>query len=80
MYRKPVVEKSADTSDDEPDIDIAKLLKDVELFGNCSTDCLCQCHLLPYLCSCLAHISFTGASCCVYHYCHLEVRITCISN
>jgi hypothetical protein len=35
MYTKPVVEKSADTSDDdEPDIDIGKLLKDVELFGN----------------------------------------------
>ena len=34
MYRKPVSEKSADTSDDEPDIDIGKLLKDVELFGN----------------------------------------------
>lgn len=33
MYRKPVVEKLADTSDDEPDIDIGKLLKDVELFG-----------------------------------------------
>jgi len=33
MYRKPVLEKSADTSDDEPDIDIEKLLKDVELFG-----------------------------------------------
>ena len=36
MYRKPVSEKSADTSDDEPDIDIGKLLKDVELFGNYS--------------------------------------------
>ena len=34
MYRKPVLEKSVDTSDDEPDIDIGKLLKDVELFGN----------------------------------------------
>uniref|UniRef100_J3KXU9 Uncharacterized protein n=2 Tax=Oryza brachyantha TaxID=4533 RepID=J3KXU9_ORYBR len=33
MYRKPVAEKSDDTSDDEPDIDIGKLLKDVELFG-----------------------------------------------
>ncbi|KAL6874695.1 hypothetical protein ACP4OV_013360 [Aristida adscensionis] len=34
MYRKPVPEKSPDTSDDEePDIDIGKLLKDVELFG-----------------------------------------------
>ncbi|GJN06497.1 hypothetical protein PR202_ga24227 [Eleusine coracana subsp. coracana] len=33
MYRKPVVEKPADTSDEEPDIDIGKLLKDVELFG-----------------------------------------------
>ncbi|KAF0917069.1 hypothetical protein E2562_016366 [Oryza meyeriana var. granulata] len=33
MYRKPAAEKSADTSDDEPDIDIGKLLKDVELFG-----------------------------------------------
>jgi hypothetical protein len=36
MYRKPAAEKSDDTSDDdeEPDIDIGKLLKDVELFGN----------------------------------------------
>uniref|UniRef100_A0A0E0JFT2 Uncharacterized protein n=1 Tax=Oryza punctata TaxID=4537 RepID=A0A0E0JFT2_ORYPU len=35
MYRKPAAEKSGDTSDDdeEPDIDIGKLLKDVELFG-----------------------------------------------
>ncbi|KAB8080574.1 hypothetical protein EE612_001164 [Oryza sativa] len=35
MYRKPAAEKSDDTSDDdeEPDIDIGKLLKDVELFG-----------------------------------------------
>uniref|UniRef100_A0A0D9UYH0 Uncharacterized protein n=1 Tax=Leersia perrieri TaxID=77586 RepID=A0A0D9UYH0_9ORYZ len=33
MYQKPVVEKSDDTSDEEPDIDIGKLLKDVELFG-----------------------------------------------
>ncbi|KAL6627161.1 hypothetical protein ACP70R_030887 [Stipagrostis hirtigluma subsp. patula] len=33
MYQKPVAEKSADTSDDEPNIDIGKLLKDVELFG-----------------------------------------------
>lgn len=33
MYREPVLEKSDDTSDDEPDIDIGKLLKDVELFG-----------------------------------------------
>ncbi|XP_062189481.1 uncharacterized protein LOC133892613 [Phragmites australis] len=33
MYQKPVVEKSADMSDEEPDIDIGKLLKDVELFG-----------------------------------------------
>ena len=37
MYRKPVSEKPADASDDEPDIDIGKLLKDVELFGNYST-------------------------------------------
>jgi hypothetical protein len=29
-----VEEKSDDTSDDEPDIDIGKLLKDVELFGD----------------------------------------------
>jgi len=36
MYQKPVLEKSVDTSDDEPDIDIGKLLKDVELFGNYS--------------------------------------------
>lgn len=36
MYQKPVAEKFADTSDDEPDIDIGKLLKDVELFGNYS--------------------------------------------
>jgi hypothetical protein len=35
MYHKPPLEKSADMSDDEPDdIDIEKLLKDVELFGN----------------------------------------------
>ncbi|KAM0851774.1 hypothetical protein ACQ4PT_052202 [Festuca glaucescens] len=35
MYHKPPPEKSADMSDDEPDdIDIDKLLKDVELFGN----------------------------------------------
>jgi hypothetical protein len=36
MYREPVPveEKSDDTSDDEPDIDIGKLLKDVELFGD----------------------------------------------
>ncbi|KAG8053109.1 hypothetical protein GUJ93_ZPchr0001g31999 [Zizania palustris] len=34
MYRQPAPEKSVDTSDDdEPDIDIQKLLKDVELFG-----------------------------------------------
>ncbi|CAO2175150.1 unnamed protein product [Urochloa humidicola] len=33
MYRKPVAEKTPDSSDDEPDIDIGKLLKDVELFG-----------------------------------------------
>ncbi|CAL4952469.1 unnamed protein product [Urochloa decumbens] len=33
MYRKPVLEKTPDSSDDEPDIDIGKLLKDVELFG-----------------------------------------------
>ncbi|CAL4959081.1 unnamed protein product [Urochloa decumbens] len=33
MYRKPVSEKTPDSSDDEPDIDIGKLLKDVELFG-----------------------------------------------
>jgi len=33
MYRKPVLEKSADTSDEEPDIDIMKLLKDVEIIG-----------------------------------------------
>lgn len=36
MYREPVLEKSADTSDDEPDIDIDQLLKDVELIGNYS--------------------------------------------
>jgi hypothetical protein len=34
MYHKPPPEKSADMSDSEPDIDIEKLLKDVELFGN----------------------------------------------
>jgi hypothetical protein len=35
MYHKPPPEKSADMSDGEPDdIDIDKLLKDVELFGN----------------------------------------------
>nr|BAK04436.1 predicted protein [Hordeum vulgare subsp. vulgare] len=34
MYHKPAPEKSTDMSDDEPDIDIEKLLKDVELFGN----------------------------------------------
>lgn len=33
MYHKPAPEKSTDMSDDEPDIDIEKLLKDVELFG-----------------------------------------------
>lgn len=33
MYHKPAPAKSADMSDDEPDIDIEKLLKDVELFG-----------------------------------------------
>lgn len=36
MYRKPVLEKSAETSDEEPDIDIMKLLKDVEIIGNYS--------------------------------------------
>lgn len=34
MYQKPAPEKSTDMSDDEPDIDIEKLLKNVELFGN----------------------------------------------
>ena len=34
MYHKPAPEKPTDMSDDEPDIDIEKLLKDVELFGN----------------------------------------------
>ena len=34
MYHKPAPEKSTDMSEDEPDIDIEKLLKDVELFGN----------------------------------------------
>lgn len=33
MYHKPAPVKSTDMSDDEPDIDIEKLLKDVELFG-----------------------------------------------
>lgn len=33
MYREPVLEKSADTSDEEPEIDIMKLLKDVEIIG-----------------------------------------------
>lgn len=33
MYQKPAPEKSTDMSDDEPDIDIEKLLKNVELFG-----------------------------------------------
>uniref|UniRef100_A0A453EGS8 Uncharacterized protein n=1 Tax=Aegilops tauschii subsp. strangulata TaxID=200361 RepID=A0A453EGS8_AEGTS len=33
MYHKPAPAKSTDMSDDEPDIDIEKLLKDVELFG-----------------------------------------------
>jgi len=36
MYREPVLEKSADTSDEEPEIDIMKLLKDVEIIGNYS--------------------------------------------
>lgn len=30
------MEKSADTSDEEPEIDIMKMLKDVELIGNYS--------------------------------------------
>lgn len=33
MYRKPALEKTTDISDEEPGIDIAKMLKDVELFG-----------------------------------------------
>lgn len=40
MYHKPAPAKSTDMSDDEPDIDIEKLLKDVELFGNYLIYCI----------------------------------------
>jgi len=46
MYREPVLEKSADTSDEEPEIDIMKLLKDVEIIGNYSRT-VCALLILP---------------------------------
>lgn len=42
------MEKSADTSDEEPEIDIMKLLKDVELIGNYSRTVRATLLIVPY--------------------------------
>jgi hypothetical protein len=70
MYRKPVLEESADTSDDEPDIDIGKLLKDVELFGNYSITA----HTQKLTCVSYSYLVYTILSS------NVGIAIACLPN